>query len=502
MLEILLENLPIIILMLVLIIIVPIMEHPKISFHLVNIGIILTIFLQTLMILSITVPQLSFFAQYSPPQSASWIIGDFLLCLFLALHVLNKKSILNSNSGELIGPIFLLMVISTIILLESENIFIISMAFLVLLNVVYYMSFTGDYKKDPKYFKEFKEMVGFTTFLLIILIAVLGLLLFSYNLINLKITFTSMQLIQEYLTYFAYFLALTLLPGFGVLVSRKIRRNFSDFPPLLIGIVSIVVFPTIFLVNFRIFTTFISFNHTLGYVFFGISLIGILWTIKELIYEFRKQTPQKRTNLTRIFFLLTSIDAQGFLLILSGYYFSAQAKTLFFSTTIWYFLVVIMFKVLILAVMLPYLRVLDKNYRLNTVSSKTWGWNFVLLILAPGIFLFDNAPGFQFISGLYSSLLNTATNLIPQSSDIIFLWIILILGFGIISFEFLIVVWFFNFIRKEITSKKNIEPVSPTSSLVFSDGFLVIFLYVLMVIWTIFGPKLDLISNLQTFFFF
>lgn len=498
----LLKYVPILILTLVLVIIIPIMEHPKASFQVVNLGLSLALIIQTVILISENIPQLGFLEIFRPTKEGAWIIGDIILIIFLLIHIFNKNSILNSVSNELIAPLFLLLVISSLILLESENIFNISMAFIVLLNSIYYLFFMGDYKKDPKYMKEFRDMVGFSVFLLVLLTAILGFLAFSYNLTNLAITFSSIQSLQEYLTYFAYFIAIILLPGFGILISRQIRRNFGDLAPFVIELISIVVFPTINLVNFRILTTFISFNHELGYIFLGISVLTTIFAIFEIIYEFKKGDSQKRTKIAKIFSLLSITDNIGFILILAGYYFSAQAKSLFFTSAIWFFLVIILIKAMIIAIISPYLSVLDKNYGVKDISSKSWGWNFLLLVLLPVIFLYEKAPGYQFISSFYTSLSNTAANLIPQSIDLIFLWVILIMGLGLITFEMFIAVWFYNSIRLELSSKKQADEKNEYPQLVFYKGYVLIIILLLFALWIIFEPKLDFISKLQTFFFF
>lgn len=147
MFEVILNNLPIMILFLSLLLIFPFMHQPKYSFYLVNTGLILALIMQNLILISPAFRFLDFLTIFLPEDSTNWLITDIILTIFLILHIVSKHQILRSHSNQSISLLFMLIVISTLLIELSSSIFIIALSYIILLNSIYFLSFTGDYKK-------------------------------------------------------------------------------------------------------------------------------------------------------------------------------------------------------------------------------------------------------------------------------------------------------------------------------------------------------------------
>lgn len=70
---------------------------------------------------------------------------------------------------------------------------------------------------------------------------------------------------------------------------------------------------------------------------------------------------QDRLKFAGILILISGIEFQVFLLILSGYYFSAQAKSLFYTTAIIFYILTLVINSILFALLEPIINAYDKN---------------------------------------------------------------------------------------------------------------------------------------------
>lgn len=440
--EFLYSSLPISILFLFTLLVFPSLKNQKRARNLMLSGIFLALLCQTIFWLSSEIPSLKTHLEWVGTLNSSNNLLSFLILLFSFIFViLAKKEIGDYHSLAYFPVIFLLTISSLLLMIQSINLLVISFAFVVLTNGVYFFFFFGPYKKNKRLIHEVKELNNFIEFLILVLLIAMVLIYATYDLSKLEITFTSAINIQEYLLYFGYFLAFGLFLGIGPVFNFYFASYFSNASPLLIQFFTTVINTSLGLVFFRFITVLIEYNHILGIIFYFMALLGIIVNIVIGFKTYQKKQVRDRSKISQIIGLLSNLDFQATTLLLAIFYLLNDGKSAVYLVGWNYFLLAIGFNLLLNSIMKPVLDRFERDFSIEKVSIRPSWSDYLILFLFPGLFVLKYAPGYDFFQSLYQVILNFTPGSVLDS---ILMWSTLIIFTFLIAFRLYSILLLFN----------------------------------------------------------
>ncbi len=419
--ELLALNLPGLLLILFTLIIFPVIKQTKITRYLTNIGLICAVLLQTAYLIFFNNLQfLSFFGLQNVLNLGTLLIGDIVLILFLILHLFSREEINLSHSPYYYSVIYLVTTFASYILVQSTNVLIISFAYVVLSNCLYYLFFFGQYKKHPNLAKGISEINLFVAFILLILNIAIAFIFNSFDLSTPNLLLNSATTLQEISLYVGFLVALSLLPGLGPLFYYHGTKFYRNANPHAIQCFSIIITPLSGLVLLRLLSNFIGNNRIIGLCLFFIGLLGIITGIAMQFKIHKNKSENTRAKISEFIGISSNLDFHANLLLLSILYLTTNNKSEFYLIGVSFFLLSVILNLVLNSLMAPLLHILDADNSLAQITLKPKFVGYYILGLLPFIFILPVFPGNLFIGALYQMTIYRN----PDSLlDSILLWI-------------------------------------------------------------------------------
>ncbi|MHA1520877.1 MAG: hypothetical protein ACTSRK_11905 [Promethearchaeota archaeon] len=497
--EILVLNLPGLILVLFTLFLFPVIKRTKITRNLTNIGLILAILLQTTYLIFVDNPQfLLLFGLSAGMNTGALLIGDVVLILFLILHLFSREEINLSHSPYYYSVLYLVTSFSSYILIQSTNVLIISFAYVVLSNCLYFLFFFGQYKKHPKLVKGISEINLFVAFILLILNLAIVFIFNSFDLSTPNLLLNSGTVLQEISLYVGFFVAFSLLPGLVPFFYYHGTKFYRNANPHTIQLFSVIITPISGLVLLRLLSNFIGNNRILGICLFSLGFLGIILGITMQIKIYKRESENKRSKISEFIGIFSNLDFHVNLLLLSILYLTSNNKSEFYLLGTSFFLLSVILNLVLNSLMAPLLHILDADNSIVKPILKPKFMEYYTLGLLPFIFILTVFPGKLFIGALYQMTIYRNPEYILNS---ILLWIGLFTVIAVVIWRLYGIIFLFNkFYDRKTEHPTNVPPaaVNLVSNSRSHPG--IIALYILMCLFFLIDYTLGISLISQNFF--
>ncbi|MHA1674892.1 MAG: hypothetical protein ACTSYI_14850 [Promethearchaeota archaeon] len=448
--ELLMLNLPGLLLILFTLVIFPFISKPKVTRTLTNIALLFAILLQTFYIFFSTNLQfLAFFALPEYLNLGALLIGDAVLILFFVLHLFSREEIKLSHSSYFYSVIYLVTTFSSYILAQSTNVLIISFVYVVLSNCLYYLFFFGQYKKHPNLAKGISEINLFVAFILLILNIAIAFIFNSFDLSTPNLLLNSATTLQELSLYVGFLVAFSLLPGLGPLFYYHGTKFYRNASPHVIQAFSIIITPLSGLVLLRLLSNFIGNNRILGFCLFSVGLLGISIGIAMQFKIHKDKSKNTRAKISEFIGIFSNLDFHVNLLLLSILYLTSNNKSEFYLLGASFFLLSVILNLVLNSLMAPLLHIFDADNYLASIILKPKFVEYCILGLLPFIFILPVFPGNLFIGALYQMTIYRNPDFLFDS---ILLWIGLFTVIAVVAWRLFGIAFLF---RKYYKNKTN-----------------------------------------------